>query len=78
MNIEREDCGTHYSWLINTTNRWCRFVIQKYYYDEVCLEEYDEYDGVEVISVYKLLDYPKKSQYYINQEKDQIEVICIK
>ena len=77
MNIEREDCGTHYSWLINTTNRWCIFVIQKYYYDEVCLEEYD-IDGDNVINVYKLLDYPKKSQYYTNQEKDQIEVICIK
>ena len=62
MNIERKDCGTYYSWLINTNRRWCRFVIKKYYYDEVCLEEYDEYDEVEVISVYKLLDYPKKSQ----------------
>ena len=77
MKIERKDCGTHYSWLINTHNRWCIFVIQRHYYDEVCLEEYD-CDGDNVIGLYKLMDYPKKSLYYINQEKDLIEVICIK
>jgi hypothetical protein len=78
MNIvERIDNGTHYSWVVNTEDRWCDFIIQRYCYEEgVILEELDE-DYISK-NEYILEDFKRNSIPYYNQEKDQIVVIQIK
>lgn len=78
MNIvKRIDNGTYYSWVVNTEDRWCGFIIQRYCYEEgVVLEELDE-DCISK-NEYVLEGFKKNMIPYYNQEKDQIIVIQIK
>ena len=77
ISVKREDFDTYFEWYICTTNRWCSYVVQKYFYEcGVVLEEFDE-DG-DILCKYILEGFPIKSLPYFNQEKDTISVITLK
>lgn len=69
--------GPVFNWLINTTQRWCHYRLNKdFETDTVSIDVYDDEYLTNVVESFILENGKAKHwSYYFDQEKDQIYII---
>ena len=77
IKVQAQEYETYQEWIVNTETRWCSFVVQRYLYDGVVLEEIDSED-YRLLEKYVLEGFNSKSLPFFNQEKDQILIVSLK
>ena len=77
IKVQPQEYETYYQWIVNTKTRWCSFLVQRHFYDDVVLEEID-FEDDRLLEQYVLEGFNPKSLPFFNQEKDQIIVITLK